>query len=77
MRKQLSVEKRAVVLFGACGAILATFPTLVLLPMRHARWISDPPYFMGVGFCLALSIVCLAKAITFQVNEKSKSSTTV
>ncbi len=62
MTKPLSQERRRTVLFAAGGTIFATFPMLVLLPLRQVHGLSDPPYFMGAGFCLALAIVCLAKA---------------
>ena len=75
MREQLSQERRRGVIFAAAAVILATFPTLVLLPMRQAHWLSDPPYFMGTGFCLALAIVCLTKAIAVQMKKKQTSST--
>jgi hypothetical protein len=62
-------------MFAALGSILATFPALALLPLRQAHWLSDPPYFMGVGFCLGLSIACLTKALAFVRGNRSQSST--
>jgi len=62
-------------MFAALGSILATFPALALLPLRQAHWLSDPPYFMGVGFCLGLSVACLARALAFVGRNKSQSST--
>jgi hypothetical protein len=58
------------VLFAVCGAMLATCPSLVMLPLRHSHVLSDPPYFMGVGFCLGLSIACLIKAFAGFVGTK-------
>ena len=74
MRRQLSPERRQVVLFAACGAMLATMPLLALLPLRQAHFLSDPPYFMGVGFCLGLSVACLCKAFTGLIGSKSSRS---
>ena len=75
MRKQLSVERRQVVIFASCGSMLAIFPLLALLPLRQAQLLSDPPYFMGVGLCLGLAIACLTKAFAGLTRSKAKSST--
>ncbi len=74
MQKPLSLKRRQIVLFAVCGAMLATFPLLVLLPLRQAHLVSDPPYFMGVGLCLGLSIACLAKAFAGLIGGKSSRS---
>jgi hypothetical protein len=74
MPKALSPERRQAVVFAACATILATFPSLALLPLRQAHWLSDPPYFMVTGLCIGLSTVCLAKAIIVLKRTKSLSS---
>jgi hypothetical protein len=71
MKKTLLPERRRTVFFAACGSILATSPTLALLPLRQAHWLSDPPYFMGTGLCMGLSIACLIAAISSLKKSRS------
>jgi hypothetical protein len=74
MPKALSAERRRAVVFASCATILATFPSLAMLPLRQAHWLSDPPYFLVTGLCIGLSTVCLAKAIIVLMKNKSLSS---
>ena len=50
MIKPLSPRRRNTVVFAAFGTLLATFPLLVLLPLRQAHRMGDAPYFMASGF---------------------------
>ena len=68
--KTMGTHRRRTVLLAAGGVLCATFPTLALMPLRQARVLSDPSYFMGVGFCLGLAVVMLVLA--FQALLQSK-----
>ena len=56
-------HRRQTVLLAVGGVLCATFPTLVLMPLRQAGELHDPPYFMGVGFCLGVAVVLLVLAV--------------
>ncbi len=73
--KPLSPERRRAVGFAVCATLLATLPDLVMLPLRQAHRLSDPPYFMGTGLCIGLSIACLIAAMVTLTKSKCSGAT--